>query len=171
MKTKEELTKIFEESKEKLYSLAYRLVGNKEDALDIVQETFLRSLSSLKRFREGSSLYTWLYRITYNLSLDWLRQMKKKRKVGLRKNVSGIEKDNPAKFFHRKETSEMLKIALDQLSAKQKAVVSLRTYEELPYKQISQILRCRVGTAKAHYFFGLKNLRKILKGRDELSEV
>lgn len=162
---------------ERIYHIVLRVVRNSDDAEDIVQETFARAFMKRKTFRGKSSVYTWLVRIAYNIALNTLRSRHHTVEIH-----PGIPSDsNPEADVQRKELAERITDAVEQLPRKQKMVFALRFHEKLPYKEISRIMRCKVGTAKALYHFALEKLsnklddyhpRKTEKGKthEELKE-
>ncbi len=155
--------------KRKIYLTAYRLLGNHEDANDIVQEVIIKIYQELKNFRRESSIYTWIYRITTNLSLNALRRKKIRQFFDydeLEEWFFKDEKQSPEVNFRENELSNKLQSAIDKLPEKQKRVFVLRYYDNLTYEEISEILGTSVGALKANYFHAINKLQKELK--DEL---
>ncbi|MCM8803945.1 MAG: RNA polymerase sigma factor [Candidatus Omnitrophica bacterium] len=150
----------------KIYGVAYKMVNNHQDALDIVQEVFLRAYKNWNNFKGLSKISTYLYRIAVNLSYDFLRKKNKLRKV---ENIGFENWSNlvsSVKFedcIKDEEIIEEIKKEIDNLTEKQKVIFILKTYEELTYEEIASILRKRVGTIKATYFQSLQKLRENLK--------
>ncbi|HOM26282.1 MAG TPA: RNA polymerase sigma factor [bacterium] len=150
----------------KIYGIAFRMVNNHSDALDIVQESFLRAYKNWNNFKGLSKFSTYLYRIAVNLSYDFLR--KKNR-------IKKIENYNYENIFHNSNRKnfddcircgdmiEEIKKEIDNLTERQKTVFILKTYEELTYEEIANILKSRVGTIKATYFQSLQKIRENLK--------
>ncbi len=139
---------------ERLYYIIMRIVRNVDDAEDIVQETFVRAYTKRRTFKGKSSLYTWLVRIAYNLSIN--RVKKAKPTISLDPRMAS--KSNPQEEVERSELSRRIENAIQQLPPRQKAVFSLRFYENMPYKEVSKFLKCREGTAKALYHFAVEKL-------------
>lgn len=152
--------------KRKIYLTAYRLLGNHEDANDITQEVIIKTYKELKNFRRESSIYTWLYRITTNLSLNEL----KKRKIRsffdfdeLDEWLFKDEKQSPELSYRENELSNKIQEAINKLPEKQRVVFTLRYYDGLSYEEISEILGTSVGALKANYFHAINKLQKELK--------
>lgn len=155
----------------KVVGLAWRLVGNHEDAEDIAQEAFLRLHRSLAEFRGESRISTWLYRTTTRLAIDYLRRERIKRKVFFfrQDNDSPDPVDlasdplrNPAREFQSQEAMRSLRRSLQKLSSRQQVIFTLRHYEGLPFKEIAEHLGIATGTVKAHLHRAITQLRKDL---------
>ncbi len=145
---------------EKLYWIARRFVQDHDQADEIVQEVFVKIYGALKEFRGESGVYTWLYRITVNVSLNTLR--KKRIRDFLRIDeffeTASDENERPDKLLEREEQQKLIEDAVRTLPEKQKAVFILRYHEELPYEEISTILETSVGGLKANYFHAVKKI-------------
>ncbi len=145
---------------EKVYWIAHRFVNDHDQADDIVQEVFLKVYKALSDFRGKSSVYTWLYRITVNVSLNTIRRQRIKDFLRIDEffDYPSEESDQPDKQYEQSEQKQLIEEAIQQLPEKQKAVFILRYYEELPYEDISKILKTSVGGLKANYFHAVKNI-------------
>lgn len=157
---------LFEKYKRKIYLTAYRLLGNHEDANDITQETLIKVYKELKNFRNESLLYTWIYRITINLSLNLLKKKKLRSFFDFEEVDEWLFKDDrqsPELSFRENELSNKIQEALKKLPEKQRTVFTLRYYDELSYEEISEILGTSVGALKANYFHAINKLQKELK--------
>jgi RNA polymerase sigma-70 factor, ECF subfamily len=151
---------------EKIYWVVRRMIPDHDEADDIVQDVFIRAYHSLKSFKGESSVYTWLYRIAVNLSLNEIRRKKIRKTFSLDESTTEqhrTDDDTPAEAMERKEQSIMIKKAIDRLPEKQKKVFILRYYEELPYEEIAQIVKTSVGGLKANYFHAVKKIGEYLK--------
>ena len=155
----------------KVVGLAWRLVGNHEDAEYIAQEAFLRLHRSLAEFRGESRISTWLYRTTTRLAIDYMRRERIKRKVFFfrQDNDSPDPVDlasdplrNPAREFQSQEAMRSLRKSLQKLSSRQQVIFTLRHYEGLPFKEIAEHLGIATGTVKAHLHRAITQLRKDL---------
>jgi RNA polymerase sigma-70 factor (ECF subfamily) len=155
-----------ERYKRKIYMTAYRILGNHEDADDITQEVIIKMYNNLNNFRKESSIFTWLYKITTNLSLNELKRKKLNNFFSLdtiegylaEEKTSSVE----VRISHR-ELSKQIQNAINKLPPKQRVVFTLRFYEELPYEEISKILGTSVGALKANYFHAFNKMVKELK--------
>lgn len=152
--------------KRKIFLTAYKILGNHEDANDITQEVIIKMYNELKNFRRESSIYTWLYRITVNLSLNEI----KRKKIRNFMDIDALEdwlfkddKQSPELSFRENELSNKLNEAIQKLPEKQRTVFVLRYYDGLSYEEISEILGTSVGALKANYFHAVNKLAKELK--------
>ncbi len=143
-----------------IYRICYRYTGNREDAEDIVQDVLLRAYRGLAGFRGDSSFRTWLYRIAVNACLSWVSGQRATEALPLEIPDT---RPTPAELFSRGRTAEVVRRAVRKLPERQRITLVLRVYEELSHKEIGEILGCPVGTAKANFFFALKNLHRHLK--------
>jgi RNA polymerase sigma-70 factor, ECF subfamily len=149
---------------QKVYMVILGLLRNREDALDVAQETFFRAFQKIKSFQGGSSFYTWLYRIAVNLSIDAQRRQKR-NPLDFRESMDGIlEAQNevakdPFSDVHDKELRETLLKAINDLTPEHKAVIVLRTFEGLSYKDIGEILGCSEGTVMSRLHYARKKLQ------------
>jgi RNA polymerase sigma-70 factor, ECF subfamily len=150
---------------EKVYWIAHRFVNNHDQADDIVQEVFIKVYHALHDFRGESSVYTWLYRITVNVSLNTLRKQRIREFLRIDEvfDYPGEENEQPDKRYEKEEQQRLIEEAVQHLPEKQKAVFILRYYEELPYEDISKILKTSMGGLKANYFHAVKNIGGYLK--------
>jgi len=157
---------LVERYKRKIYMTAYRILGNHEDADDITQEVILKMYSSLSTFRKESSIFTWLYKITTNLSLNELKRKKIKNFFSLdavTDYFADEKTSSPESKLGEKELSSKIQDAINKLPEKQRVVFTLRFYEELPYEEISKIVGTSVGALKANYFHAFNKMVKELK--------
>ena len=154
--------------------LAFHMLGNREEAREVFQETFLKAFRSLSRFRFESSFYTWVYRIATNVSLDHLR-----KRQTLKEEIS-YESDsdsnperpalkdtlqattyysNPERRLYGREVGERITDALKSLSAKERLVFELRHYQGLRLRMIGEIMGSTEETAKNYLFRATQKLR------------
>jgi len=151
---------------------AYYFVANMEDAEDLSQEVFLEILKSISRYKKNASLYTWIYRITVNKSLDHLRRQKKRnifQTVGsfVRVSSDGIKRDDNklAAMDTRHEDNENRKIldnAVNSLPENQKIAFILNKYEEMTYKEIAEIMDVSLSSVESLIHRAKLNLQKKL---------
>jgi len=154
-------TKAFEELMKKtqtnIYNLGLRLLGNKEDAADLMQETYIKAYENLDRFEGRSSFSTWLYRIATNNALMKLRKEKNKKvsidelkKFGDKSYKIEISdwSENPSSYFKSAELKEVLQKAIDSLPPKYKSVFILHDVEGLPLAEVARILSLSIPAVK-----------------------
>ncbi len=145
-----------------IYMLAYRIVRNHDDADDIAQEVFLKAFEALRSFRKKSSFHTWLYRITTNSCINFLRKHSAQRYIEFA-NYHVVREADTLDTLHKIELQEVVNEAIEKLPEKQRATVRLRVCEGLSHREVSRILKCSVGTAKANYFHAIRNLQRFMK--------
>lgn len=152
---------------QKVYLMILGLLRNREDALEVAQETFLRAYRKIGGFQGGSSFYTWLYRIGVNLAIDAQRRQKR-NPLDFRESMDGVLESqdevarDPFADVHDRELREGLMKALNDLTPEHKAVIVLRTIEGLSYKDIGEILGCSEGTVMSRLHYARKKLQEKL---------
>ena len=161
------------------YNIAYRVMGNEEDAKDMAQEALLRVFKSIKDFKGQSSFSTWLYRIVTNVCLDELRRRKNEKYVSMDSTIqtdSGelhmelcSDKETPEIVYERVEQRELIKRAISELNEDYKSVIVLRDIQGFSYEEISNMLDCSLGTVKSRINRARNMLREKLKSDMELS--
>ena len=155
----------------KVYSLALRLVGDREEAADLAQEAFVRAWQGLSSFQGESSFSTWMYRLTTNVCIDHLR--KKKRREGVEPTVSLDDADSgwaepadweqdPQLQLERSERGKALARGLARLPDWQRRALVLRELSGLSYQEIAEALELDLGTVKSRIARARLSLRKIL---------
>lgn len=160
----------------KLFNVILRMVGNHDDALDLVQEVFLKAYRSMGSFKGQSKVYTWLYRIAINAALSFRRSAAarmSRSSVSLEGNPAREEPDQkrdpadgrpvPAAAAQEKEAEDHIKEAITELEPELRAAVVLRDIEELSYEEIARILEVPRGTVKSRLHRGRLILREKLK--------
>lgn len=159
---------LVERTMKQAYNLAYRYVGNHDDAQDVAQDAFVRAYRSLKHFRGDAEFSTWLYRIVTNVALNRVKQMQRllKHESPITESammISSLEHSSMRSF----DTSAHIERALHELPTLQRAVVILRHLNGLSTRQVSNILKCSEGTVKTHLHRGIKKLKLKLKFLEE----
>ena len=157
----------------RIYSLVYNMVGNREDAEDLVQDIFVRAFRNIGTFQGRSRFYTWLYRIAINLTINFLKRPARRGKLSLDDVDLGIERDRtfvemvsrrtPATDMRISELQERLNKALQKLSDKHRTVVVLHDIEGIPHQEIARMLRCSAGTVRSRLFYARRRLQEELK--------
>ena len=151
-----ELVKSFSE---RLYWHVRGLVGSHEDTDDLLQDIFVKIWNALPSFRGDSQLYTWIFRIATNESLNFLRKQSLRATLGLEKAERVMDKDS---YYSGNEIQRLLSEAIAKLPPKQRAVFNLRYFEEMPYEEMSQVLGTSVGALKASYHFAYEKIKEYL---------
>ena len=151
---------------ERVYWHVRRFVNNHEDADDLVQEIFLKIWTALPSFRGEAQLFTWIWRIATNETLNWIRR--EKVRAALRFTTIDAEMErriDSDPFFDGDAADRALSKAVAKLPEKQRQVFILRYYDEMPYEQMSEVLGTSVGALKASYHIAQEKVRAAL-GRD-----
>ncbi len=168
----EALKEIFEKYHKKVYRIAYGVVRQREEALDIVQEVFVKLFYSIKNFKGRSQFYTYLYRMTMNTAIDHTRKTGKQPVSSLDEEGSfepsdGAEK-GPERILLQKELEERVKRAMGKLPAEQRAALIFRDVEGLSYQEIADAMGSSIGTVMSRLHYGRKRLQELLKDYVEL---
>jgi RNA polymerase sigma-70 factor (ECF subfamily) len=160
----------------KTFSVAFRITRNREDAQDVVQQSFHKAFMHLDRFQGKSSFSTWLTRIVINEGLMCLRRSRARREVSLDDAKSESEElfpveipdrgENPAEIYEHLEDERILCEAMSQLSAEFRTVVCLQL-EERTIREAAEILGLGIGTLKARLFRARQKLRVLLTRSSE----
>jgi RNA polymerase sigma-70 factor (ECF subfamily) len=155
--------------RERVYWVARRFINDHNGADDVTQDVFCKAYESLPDFRGESSFYTWLYRITVNIALNNVRRQKLREFFRIDEMFEIEDKSavSPDVAVEKKEERMLIEEAITRLPEKQKSVFVLRYYEELPYEDISTILKTSVGGLKANYFHAVKKIQEYVKRAHE----
>ncbi len=153
-----------------VYSLLYRMVGNVDDAEDLLQETFIRAYCALRTFRQDASFLTWLYKIASNLSIDLIRSRRAKAATSLDDEIEAgrepatHDRDSaPEASVIRGSVSEIVHDAIMALPDRYRRVVLLRHVAEMSIEEIAELLGMPTGTVKTHLFRARGLLRECLR--------
>lgn len=157
----------------KVYNLCLRMAANPDDALDLSQEAFIKAWRALGQYQFEVSFSTWLFRLTSNVCIDFLRRKKRRQETSLTENYDDSDEGAelslpdcaplPEQQAITNETKIELARAMGQLAPDHREILQLRVVEDLPYEQIADILGVRVGTVKSRLARARLSLRKILK--------
>lgn len=167
---------LFDRYHRRVFAVAFGVVKNKQDALDIVQEAFIKVHKHIRNFQGTASFYTWLYRIAMNLSIDHVRKAKKGRDLDyddkVRRDDENVAGDgailpsmldaNPRKTVLRRELADAIQEALDSLSPDHRAVILLREVEGLSYEEMARVLEVPKGTIMSRLFHARRNMQSAL---------
>ncbi|HDP98333.1 MAG TPA: sigma-70 family RNA polymerase sigma factor [bacterium] len=155
-----------------LYNLLYRMVRNKIDTEDLVQEAFIKAFSSLSTFNDEYAFSTWLYRIAINNCIDFFRKRKLKtlpidqpinyKNGEIKRELPDISY-RPDRNLLAKEKDRLIHQAIENLPEKYRQPIVLRHHEDKSYEEISAIMNIPLGTVKARIFRAREMLRKELK--------
>lgn len=163
---------LFERYHRRAYALALGVLRHQDDALDVVQDAFIKAHRHLDKFEGNSSFYTWLYRIVMNLAIDHLRKHRRVKPVEL--DEARLEEDrddgllprilggNPGRALMDKEIRKRIDQALDELSENHRSVLVMRELEGMSYEEMAQAMACSKGTIMSRLFHARRNMQKRL---------
>jgi RNA polymerase sigma-70 factor (ECF subfamily) len=150
---------------QKVFVMAFSVLRNREDALDVVQETFLRLYQKVGTYCPGRNFQGWLLELAKNISIDHYRKhWHKRQEWEIRQSIDEIPVavEDRSSDSHDSDLRSAFSRCVEKLAAKQKIVFVMRHYNELRFSEISDALRISVGTAKSLHFKAVRNLRKWL---------
>ena len=172
--SREEFRVLVQRYQSRVYSVAYRLMGDPEEAEDIAQEAFLRAYRNLGRFQGQASFYTWVYRITTNLALSRLRYLERRGR-GKSESVEQSREDperrgldpidtgpNPREQLIEQDLEKRIGEALGRLPTMFRIVVVLRDIENKSYEEVARLTGLPLGTVKSRLHEGRAKLQQML---------
>jgi len=155
---------------DRLFNTTYRLLGNAEDARDVVQEAFLHAYQSLRSFKGEARFFTWLYRIAFNTAISHKRKQRTIRRMDAGRNGEGAaepldasEFSQPGHSLERSEEEQRIQQALNRLSAEHRAVLILKDMEGQKYEEIAEALDVPIGTIRSRLHRARLELRELLE--------
>ena len=149
-----------------VFSLAYKLTGNREMANDVAQEAFIRAWKAIEKFRGDSTFSTWIYRITVNTAWTLRKKAKKHNTLNIDDTYEPIvidEKKDPELVAINSDLSSVLVNALDKIPIEQRIIVELKNIEGRSHKEIADYLDISVTAAKVRLHRAHQKLRQILE--------
>jgi RNA polymerase sigma factor (sigma-70 family) len=166
--------KLIDAYEQKVFATCISFVPNKEDAEDIAQEVFIEVFNSIQKFKGHSKLSTWIYRITTNKCLEFIRKKNTKKRFAFLQSISEIEMpldktnyfteiNHPGILMENKETSAILFRAINQLPEAQRVVFTLHKVDDKSHDEISEILKKSVSSIESLMFRAKKNLQVSLE--------
>lgn len=175
----ESFEKLIQGSQTKAFHIAMRYLQNEEDAMDALQESYIKVFRSLNSFKEESSFDTWVYRIVVNTCNDSLRRNSKfKTNVSIYRNNDSDEEfmmdfpdsgDTPESILENKEKMTFILASLEKLPSDQREALELRDMEGFSYEEIATMLNCSLGTVKSRISRGRIALRQLIIEAKELN--
>ena len=156
-----------------IYALAYRVIGQEEDARDVAQETFLRAFRALPGFKGQAKFSSWIYRIALNLCRDWIRRKKRTPVSQVPEDVDLSELaaeqgpvESVEELVARRELSAVVEEAMAFLPEEQRTAVILKEYHGMTFQEIADLQGCPLSTVKTRLYQGLSVLRKHLREKN-----
>jgi RNA polymerase sigma-70 factor (ECF subfamily) len=147
-----------------IYNIAYRVMNNSEDAMDITQNIFLKAYQNIDTFDTSRKFFSWLYRIAVNESINFSKLKHLSREINTDKIIreKGL---NPEQRYAQSEMHGYLQDAIESLDFKYKTAIVLKHFHGLSYKEMSEILEIPEKTVKSRLFTGRQLLKSILTER------
>jgi len=167
---------LVERYQKKVYAVALAMVKDREEAMDVVQEAFVKVHRSLESFKADATFYTWLYRITVNVCIDVIRRRGAMRsdsvefdeRIGhdlAEANLGAVSSQlgsNPEKSVLQHELGQKIQEALEQIPEKHRAILLLRELDGLSYEELAQVLEIPKGTVMSRLFHARAKVQKLL---------
>ncbi|MBN8550364.1 MAG: sigma-70 family RNA polymerase sigma factor [Deltaproteobacteria bacterium] len=172
---KESYRVLVEKYQQRVFAIAFDVVRSREDAEDIAQESFVKAYLSLPEFKGESSFYTWLYRIAYNMAIDFRRRTVRRggapvefdeTRADVVAEASGSVQNrfgSPQELMLRKEESQQIQKVLTEISPEHRAVITLREIEGLSYEEIADVVGVSKGTVMSRLHYARKHLQQGLQ--------
>ena len=165
--------KLIDDFEQKVFATCISFVPNREDAEDIAQEVFVEVFNSIGKFKGNSKLSTWIYRITTNKCLEFIRKKSTKKRFGFLQSITGnsvpvdktayfTEMNHPGILLENKEKSETLFKAINELPEAQKVVFTLCKVDGKSYEEVSEITEKSISSIESLMFRAKKNLQDLL---------
>ena len=165
--------KLIDLFQQKVFATCISFVPNKEDAEDIAQDVFVEVFNSIKKFKGNSKLSTWIYRITTNKCLEFIRKKNTKKRFAFLQSIMGndipvdktkyfTEMNHPGILLENKEKSETLFKAINQLPDAQRVVFTLSKVDGMSYQEICEVTEKSLSSVESLMFRAKKNLQDIL---------
>ncbi len=164
---------LVERYQRKVAAVALGMVHNRDDALELTQETFIKAFENINKFKGESSFYTWLYRIVVNLGIDFQRRERRHPTIALETptlgggelgdNLASEPSFEPYRNVRSREVGDRVTQAINELTPDHKAVILLREVEGLSYDEISRVMQCSKGTVMSRLHYARKKLQSRLR--------
>ena len=147
-----------------VYAVAFGVLGQREEALDVAQEVFFKIFRELKQFQGQAKFKTWLYRISVNAAIDASRRRRPQEPIEEEFNLQA-KQPSPREEASRRELHQLIEKALGLLNPEHRAVLVLREWQELSYEEIAETLQIEMGTVMSRLFYARKKLAEIIGGK------
>jgi RNA polymerase sigma-70 factor (ECF subfamily) len=163
---------LVERYQKRVYAVLFGMLRNREDAMELSQDVFIKVYQRVREFEEKSSFYTWLYRIAINVAIDFRRREWKKlhdeyddsvADQGLDEGVFQRERRNPEQFMQDRELASAIEKATGELPEEQRAVLVMREVEGMSYQEMAESMNCSIGTVMSRLFYARQKMQAALK--------
>jgi RNA polymerase sigma factor (sigma-70 family) len=150
---------------ERLYWHIRGMLGQHDDADEVLQNTFIKVFKGFKNFQGNSKFYTWLYRIASNETITHLNKLKKIKTDTIEDNQAFFSNQHAEENIDSEHLQKLLEKAILMLPEKQRQIFLLRYYDEMPYQEIAEITGTSVGALKASYHIAAKKIETYILER------
>lgn len=154
----------------RIFNVIYKVVRDRDAVEDLAQETFLNAFKSIKRFKGGSSFYTWIYRIAVNVSINYISKRKKAvfvdegiMETEVVSDIMANAVDSPERNVQGREFADATSRAIEKIPPDIRTAIILREYEDLSYEEIAEVTDSPIGTVRSRIFRGRAMLKEMLK--------
>lgn len=156
-----------------VYTLALKLIRNREEAEDAAQEIFMKCYRSLNSYHHQSAFATWLYRIAYNHSIDALKKKNRKQYTEMKEGIadSVIATNAADEKIDFKEVQLLVKQAIHRLSPDEQVIITLYYYDDLPVRDIAEIMGITENNVKIKLYRIRGRLLELLKSKNEITSI
>lgn len=168
------LSELLQRHKQRVFTSIYMLVKNRELAEDLFQDTFVKVIKTLRsgRYNEEGKFLPWVLRIAHNLTIDYFRKENRAPFINMPEEfdlfeILKIHDENAETRMIKKESHDKLRRLIDRLPREQKEVLVMRHYQDLSFKEISEITEVSINTALGRMRYALNNLRKLFEESGE----
>ena len=160
--------RLVERWRSRVFGFIFRFTGNREDARDLTQDTFTKAYQNLNRLTDPASFPAWVYKIALNECRMRFRRSKRSQLVELDEDKvtaagTAIDERTPEKAFRQTELRRVLQAVFEELPAEQRAVIVMKEYQGLKFREISEILNVPLSTVKSRLYLGLKTLKALVE--------
>lgn len=162
---KMEFSRYAKANMQRAYFTALGLLGNHDDAMELSQEAFLRAYKNFNKFERDKKFFTWYYKILRNLCLNFIRDRKNKKEVGLYEETTASIKVAPFEEIENKELGNLVQSALYELDENDREIIVLKEFQHLSYKEIAEVMDIPIGSVMSKLFYARKKLATKMKSR------
>ena len=153
---------LIERYQQSIFRMILRMTGNSAEAEELTQSVFVKVYSNLTQFNPKYKFFSWLYRIALNEALNYLKSRKNISAINVNTSVTH---ENPEVIFHKKERKEALEQAIMELNPMERTLIVLKYYQEMSYKEISNVTGLSVKKVKSRLFTGRKKLKELVDNK------
>lgn len=163
----EAFAELIQPYQDRLFNVLYRLLGSREDAAEVLQETLIRAFSHLKSYQGESAFYTWLYRIGLNMAFSVKRRDHRRRNLGESAGAKEVEDRSygtaPGNALENRERRRIVEEALSKIQDRHRAILILKDVDDLRYEEISEVLGIPIGTVRSRLHRARAEMREHLQ--------